>query len=114
VDQNQAGRPEELKKTNEYYNRLYNTNNVDSYFIESAEYLKLREVAVRYRMTPTSTPLLRRVGIQALSLGLVGRNLLTFTGYTGYDPEVGTPLNRFDDFVYPQYRTITGSIEIEF
>jgi hypothetical protein len=36
------------------------------------------------------------------------------SNYTGYDPEVGSVLNRLDDFVYPQYRTVTGRIEIEF
>jgi hypothetical protein len=47
-------------------------------------------------------------------VSLIGRNMLTFTRYKGYDPEVGSVLNRLDSFDYPRYRTITGSVEIIF
>jgi len=52
-------------------------------------------------------------------LGLIGRNLLTFTNYSGYDPEVtgleGDPFQvRIDWFQYPQFRTVTGVVEIAF
>jgi hypothetical protein len=40
--------------------------------------------------------------------------MLTFTKYKGYDPEVGSIINRVDSFSYPRYRTITGSVEINF
>ena len=51
--------------------------------------------------------------------GLIGRNLLTFTDYSGYDPEVsgldGDPFQvRIDWFQYPQFRTFTGVVEIAF
>ncbi len=60
-----------------------------------------------------------------MSVGLVGRNLFTWTNYKGYDPEVigfqgngvttfDNPLVRIDSFGYPRYRTITGNIQIEF
>ena len=45
---------------------------------------------------------------------LIGRNLLTFTDYKGYDPDVGGAIVRLDSFDYPRYRTITGSFEITF
>jgi len=47
-------------------------------------------------------------------LSLVGRNLFVLTGYSGYDPEVGGVLTRTDSFVYPTYRTLTFSVDIEF
>jgi hypothetical protein len=112
--QDQAGKPEELKKTVEYFNRVYNGNTVNSFFVEDGTHAKLREVSVQYRLTGSRTPFLSRLGVQGLTLGLVGRNLLVISNYTGYDPEVGSVLNRLDDFVYPQYRTVTGRIEIEF
>jgi hypothetical protein len=48
----------------------------------------------------------------------VGRNLLTFTDYTGWDPEVGLQANstnfRLDEYAYPNFRTFTGSLNIQF
>ena len=49
-----------------------------------------------------------------MRLSLIGRNLLTFTDYKGYDPEVGNSIVRLDAFDYPRYRTFTGSVEITF
>jgi hypothetical protein len=40
--------------------------------------------------------------------------MFTWSGYSGYDPEAGTPLQRIDSFVYPQFRTITTGLEIRF
>ncbi len=57
--------------------------------------------------------------LNRLTLSLVGRNLATWTDYTGFDPEVGedggnAAIERVDSFDYPNYRTFTGSIQIEF
>ena len=54
---------------------------------------------------------------KSLRIGATGRNLFTFTKYSGYDPEVasGEATNQFyDSFSYPNFRTFTGSIEIKF
>ena len=49
-------------------------------------------------------------------MGLAGPNLPTVTKYKGYDPEVGERggLVRLDSFVYPRYRTVTGTVQVEF
>lgn len=112
--QDQAGKPEELKKPVEYYTRIYNTNTVNNFFVEDGTHAKLRELSVRYRLNAARSPMLSRLGMEGVTLSLVGRNLLVLTNYTGYDPEVGSITNRLDDFVYPQYRTITAGIEIDF
>ena len=57
--------------------------------------------------------------LENVRLGLVGRNLFTFTKYSGYDPEVsgiqGDPYQfRIDWFSYPHFRTFTGVVEIAF
>jgi hypothetical protein len=57
---------------------------------------------------------LARLGAEQASVSLIGRNLVTLTRYKGYDPEVGSVLNRLDSFSYPRYRTLTGSFEITF
>jgi hypothetical protein len=45
---------------------------------------------------------------------VVARNLYTWTAYSGYDPEVGTVNQRVDSYAYPQYRTITAVLQIQF
>ena len=54
------------------------------------------------------------LGVTGMRVSLVGRNLLTFTDYKGYDPEVGGVITRLDSFDYPRFRTFTGSVEITF
>ena len=49
-----------------------------------------------------------------MSLFLVGRNLVTWTDYKGFDPEIGTPIERIDSFDYPQFRTVTAGVELRF
>lgn len=57
-------------------------------FIEPAGYLRLREVALYYRL-PSSA--FKNLGFfEGVKVGVSGRNLFTSTDYTGYDPEVST------------------------
>lgn len=80
-------------------------NNVNSQFIEDGGYVKLREVAVSYSVPQT---LARRFGLGGIDLRLAGRNLRTWTKYSGLDPETnvagGTNLRGIDYFNNPQTR----------
>ena len=114
ADVDQAGRAEELKKPLEYFDRLYFGNNVNAHFVEPGGYLKLRELSVRYRLGGRPLQAFARTGARGVTVGLIGRNLLTFTDYSGYDPEVGSVNARIDNFDYPRFRTITGTVEVEF
>lgn len=90
--------------------------NYDSNYIEDADYLKLREVSVRYDFSE----LINRSGlanVRSLSMGVSGRNLLTFTGYTNGDPEVtfdgGRGLIRGQDFLtLPSPRQILFNVSV--
>lgn len=53
-------------------------------YIEEADFLKIRELALTYAL-PDSW--LSRFGLQSSTIRLAGRNLWTFTKYTGIDPE---------------------------
>jgi TonB-linked SusC/RagA family outer membrane protein len=112
ADVDQAGKAQELKKPIEYYVNLYAANDPTDYFVEDAGFVKLRELSLRYRLGALRA--LTRFGASDASISLVGRNLLTWTDYKGYDPEVGGVITRLDSFEYPRYRTITGSFEITF
>ena len=114
ADVDQAGKPQELKKTVEYYIALYAANDPTDYFVEDASYVKLREMSLKYRFGGAVQRAIARMGGSNAAVSLIGRNLLTFTGYKGYDPDVGGTIVRQDSFDYPRYRTFTGSFEITF
>lgn len=85
---------------------FYDILNANNYNVESGSYAKLRELSVTYSVGPVR-------GVGDWKVGFVGRNLLTFTDYTGYDPETGQPgsqtgsglINQADNFNFPTYRT---------
>ena len=121
ADEDQAGRPEDLKKPATYYDALYNGNGVNDWFVEPGGFVKLRELSIRYRVPTQILGLFRSAGIRGASISLVGRNLFTMTKYSGYDPEVrdeetnaNNPVARVDDFDYPRFRTITATVLLEF
>jgi hypothetical protein len=114
ADADQAGRPDELKKTTAYYTAFYSSNLINSRFVEPGGYFKLRELSVRWRVPSSLLAPFRGVGLDNLTLFAIGRNLFTVTDYSGYDPEVGNPVFRFDDYAYPHFRTLTAGAQIEF
>lgn len=117
ADEDQVGKAEESKKPVRYYDELYNGNNENDWFVEDGGFLKLRELSVKYRFGAQQLGPLGRFGTRGISVGLIGRNLFTITDYSGYDPEIVDEDNatvRREGFVYPNFRTLTGTIEIEF
>ncbi len=66
------------------YNSGYNWLGSDRY-VEDASFLRFRSLTVRYNMTGD---ILKRLKIRNLSTYLTAENLMTFTKYTGQDPEV--------------------------
>jgi len=118
----QFGKPDELKKPGLYYATLYDVNATNSHFVEDATYLKLRELRVSYSFGRQALTGVFGGFLRKLTIGVVGRNLLTFTGYKGYDPEVGSrgfglgsaAVARYDGFGYPNFRTFSGLLEFEF
>src|SRR6266581_4054029 len=102
----------------EYRDRLYNGINPIDYFVESGTYVKVKELNVSYTIGRGTLEKLGW-GVNSLRIGVIGRNLFTFTKYSGYDPEVaglsGDPYSfRVDGFSYPNFRTFTGFAEINF
>jgi TonB-linked SusC/RagA family outer membrane protein len=121
----QAGVPVEQQKPLSYYGTLYNVSGLrpSSAFVEDGSYVKLRELSLRY--TFGSDMLSRLPGVSALdglSLMLIGRNLKTWTDYRGFDPEVGNAggqtgsaaLGRVEGYQYPNFRTWTLGVEVNF
>jgi TonB-linked SusC/RagA family outer membrane protein len=107
---------------------LYDILGPNNFSVEDASYAKLRELMVSYRIGA-----IRGVGDWGVSL--VGRNLLTITGYRGFDPEIGLgalapqtnllgggsggqgssgAINAVDAFSFPNLRTFTVALTTSF
>jgi hypothetical protein len=84
-------------------------------FVEDADFWKLREVAVT---VAAPAGLARRVGAREVALTLSGRNLLTWTGYSGFDPEVNafaqSAFARADLYTQPVLRAWTTRLDVRF
>ena len=117
ADADQTGKPDELKKPFGYYNQLYNGNFINTEFVEPGWFLKVRAVELSYtlRESQLNGLGLARLGVNGMSVSFVGRNLFTFTDYKGYDPDIGTVLQRYDSrFTYPNMRNFSFSIDLIF
>jgi len=75
---------------------------VDSRYIESTDYLRLKTLSFGY--TFNVRPIKAKLRVSATA-----SNLLTLTGYSGFDPEVSTGI---DTGAYPSARTFTFGISI--
>lgn len=85
-------------------------NTVSDLYVEDGSYLRLKVLQLGYTLPESLT---KKVLISNLRFYVQGENLLTFTKYTGLDPEVGTR-NGFDGGTYPQTRTLTLGVNISF
>lgn len=83
---------------------------ISDFFVEDGSYFRFKVAQIGYTLPERIS---RKVGMKALRLFLQGENLFTITGYTGYDPEVGTR-DGLDAGTYPQARTFTAGVNIKF
>jgi TonB-linked SusC/RagA family outer membrane protein len=87
----------------------------DAGYVEDATFTKLREVAISL-IAPRS--LANRARVEGLRLTIAGRNLATWTDYTGFDPEVNsTPTALFstsDFLTQPPLRIISARLTVQF
>jgi TonB-linked SusC/RagA family outer membrane protein len=132
ADVDQAGKSVEAAKPVGYYWRqgastsptsgstagvggLYDVLRPNSFNVEDASYVKLREVSLTYHVGPVG-------GNGDWKVGFVGRNLKTWTNFHGFDPEGGTssgPLNSaalsgVSSYNYPKMRTYTVQLSTAF
>ncbi len=84
-------------------------------YIEDASFTKLREVALVFR-APNAWA--NRFRVNGLSLTLAGRNLATWTDYTGLDPEVtfagATNFTQAEFLSQPAVRYYTARVNVNF
>jgi len=102
------------------YPRITNndTNNNfrgSNWYVENGSFMRLQNIQLGYNV-PKNICLQTKL-ISACRIYISGQNLLTFTKYSGLDPELGSnnPLNMgFDNTRYPNSRVITAGINLQF
>ncbi len=80
----------------------------DDRMVEDASFLRMKNVTFQYMMPQALT---RKAKIERVNFFFTGRNLLTFTGFTGYDPEPEVNLVQFN---YPNTRQYVFGVEVTF
>lgn len=84
-----------------------------SQFVEDAGFVKLREIGLTYNAPVRFAEM---IGMSAMDLRIAGRNLHTWTRYTGLDPESSTlgatNLRGYDYFGTPQTRSWVFSVNL--
>ena len=95
---------------NQNYNFLY--ANVMSAYVEKVNWLKLKTLSIGYSLPERWT---RHVGMKQLRVFVSGENLLTFSNYSGIDPETVVINYGVDDGKnYPLARRYTVGLTIKF
>ncbi len=94
---------------------FYDLLGPNNYNTEIGSYAKLRELSLSYRLGKIA-------GRGDWNIAAIGRNLWVWTGYSGYDPEVGVSggqagsglINQVDAFDFPTLRQYSFSISTRF
>ena len=92
-------------------------------FLEDGSYLRLKNIMLGYNLPAASLQSLTKGVVKNFRIYVSAQNILTFTDYSGYDPEVGnrTPnanngslTNGIDFAVYPQPKSYQLGIQVGF
>lgn len=105
----------ENPNSNIYRAKGYFGGGYSSMLVEDGSYLRLKTVSLGYNF---DAGWLKKIKVSSLRAYVSAQNLLTWTKYSGLDPEVSaynsalTP--GFDFSTYPRARTISGGVKITF
>jgi hypothetical protein len=82
-----------------YFHSLYGNHEAQIY---DASYVKLREATLGYTLPATMT---RRLGVSAMNVALIGRNLALWTDVPNIDPETGFDASNVQGLEFGQLPT---------
>lgn len=114
------GTPEYRQAANRFAELQTRDDISASNFVEDADFLKIREIAVAYNFTDLiSRAVQSDLPVREFRFRLAGRNLFTFTEYSGPDPQVNTSgartITQGNDFLTLQTpRTFSATLRVGF
>lgn len=86
-----------------------NFGNVSDFYVENGSYLRIKNVTLGYTVPKA---FVNKIGVKNVRIYADAQNLVTFTKYSGLDPEVGINQNGVDLGLYPQSRIILVGINV--
>lgn len=87
-------------------------NRVSDLYIKNGSFMRLKNIQLGYTLPKMLTS---KVFISSLRLYIAAENLLTFTSYKGFDPEISYGNSSgIDRGIYPQARTFTFGLNLNF
>jgi TonB-linked SusC/RagA family outer membrane protein len=110
--------PDPTKTLGDYRYSTWNAGRRASVYIQDGGFVKLREITLSYRLSPTLAS--RFVGhARDVRFDLSGRNLYYWTKYWSFDPEVSNfgnqNIDRFVDLApFPPYRSFFFGVNVGF
>ncbi|WP_240619247.1 SusC/RagA family TonB-linked outer membrane protein [Chitinophaga costaii] len=95
------------------YGEAENKNNTQtsSWWVKDISFLRLKNAQLAYNL-PSS--FLKRTRLRAASIYLQGINLLTFSDFKLWDPEINTQGGKANGASYPNVRTVAAGVNIKF
>jgi len=88
-----------------------NFGNTSDWYLENGSYLRIKNVTLGYTIPAA---IAKRVGLSSVRVYVTSNNFLTFTKYSGFDPEVGMNNYGVDFGRYPQARTFMAGLNVNF
>jgi TonB-linked SusC/RagA family outer membrane protein len=88
-----------------------NFSHPSEFHLSDGSYFRIKQLQLGYTLP---VELSTQLGIQRARLYVRGENLVTLTGYSGYDPEIGGGSTSIDRGVYPQARAYQVGLNITF
>lgn len=91
-----------------------NYRGYSDYWLEDGTFVRLRNISIGYTIPKRK---IEKIGLSRLRVYVAGQNLLTFTKYTGYDPEVGNnglSTRGIDKGIYPVSSQIRAGLQLQF
>ena len=89
-----------------------NWGNFSDLYIKNGAFARIKNIQIGYTLPKSLT---RKFFVERLRFYVAGENLLTLTGYKGFDPELNNDKsNGIDRGYYPQARTFTVGLNLNF
>jgi TonB-linked SusC/RagA family outer membrane protein len=96
----------------------FSSNTANSLYVEDASFVRWRYLRIGYSIPKKTLETLKLGGLSKFDINLQGNNLLTWTNYKGFDPELGTRGNNIqmgvDRLRFPASREIILSVRLQF
>ena len=89
-----------------------NFGNPSDFYLEKGDYFRIKVLQLGYSLPQN---IVEKIGLNKARFYIMGENLLTFTKYTGFDPEIGGGnILSVDRGIYPQARSFMVGVNIGF